>query len=279
MTPTQRFYFVDEAGDSTLFSGAGKVIVGQEGCSRFFILGLLWVENPFELETAMKELRQRLIADPYFASVPSMQPQNQKTAVCFHAKDDLPEVRREVFNLLVQTAGIRFFAVVQDKMKAVQYVRQRNARELSYRYHPNEMYDYLVRRLFRDRLHKADQNIVCFAKRGKSDRTEALKKALQQARQRFYDKYGIQTNSSFDIQITEPKHSGGLQAVDYFLWALQRLFERGEDRYITYLWKQVSLIHDIDDTRENEYGKYYDQKHPLTAEALQGGHETCPEIF
>ena len=29
-------YFVDEAGDPSLFNAKGKVIVGTEGCSRYF---------------------------------------------------------------------------------------------------------------------------------------------------------------------------------------------------------------------------------------------------
>ncbi len=83
-----------------------------------------------------------------------MQPHEGKTALKFHAKDDLPEVRREVFRLLQKQTALRFFAVVTDKMRVVDYVRQRNLRDTSYHYHPNEIYDYLVRRLFRDRLHK-----------------------------------------------------------------------------------------------------------------------------
>jgi hypothetical protein len=39
--PPIKYYFVDEAGDPTLFDRKGKVIVGTEGCSRFFRLGLL----------------------------------------------------------------------------------------------------------------------------------------------------------------------------------------------------------------------------------------------
>ena len=46
-TPSSiRYYFVDEGGDGILFSRKGKVLVGTEGCSRFFILGLLDVPNP-----------------------------------------------------------------------------------------------------------------------------------------------------------------------------------------------------------------------------------------
>jgi len=41
ITPGKRYldFFVDEAGDDTLFDKKGRVIVGQEGCSNYFILG------------------------------------------------------------------------------------------------------------------------------------------------------------------------------------------------------------------------------------------------
>lgn len=47
----------------------------------------------------------------------------------------------------------------------VEYIRQRNGRDADYRYNPNELYDYLVRRLFRDRLHKDDEYHILFARR------------------------------------------------------------------------------------------------------------------
>ena len=62
--------------------------------------------------------------------------------------------------------------------------------------------------------------------------------------------------------------TAGLQAADYFLWALQRLYERHEDRYVEYLWPRFRLVMDIDDTRETPYGVYYTEKRPLTAAAL-----------
>jgi hypothetical protein len=57
--------------------------------------------------------------------------------------------------------------------------------------------------------------------------------------------------------------------VDYFLWMLQRFYERREDRYLEFLWPQFSLVHDLDDTRQNAYGVYYTQKKPLTSAALE----------
>jgi hypothetical protein len=62
-----------------------------------------------------------------------------------------------------------------------------------------------------------------------------------------------------------------LQAVDYFLWALQRAFEKREDRYLELLWPQCSLVVDVDDTRAAEYGTYYTRQKPLTAAALKSG--------
>ena len=61
-----------------------------------------------------------------------------------------------------------------------------------------------------------------------------------------------------------PQNSTGLQAVDYFLWALQRLYERKEKRYWQFVLPSVSLVHDVDDTRNNDYGEYYTKKDPLT---------------
>ena len=86
-----------------------------------------------------------------------MQPDSRKTVVAFHAKDDLPEVRRDVFRILRDTEGLRFFAVVADKLSVLEYVRQRNKRESVYRYHPNELYDSLVKHLFKDRLYQGQR--------------------------------------------------------------------------------------------------------------------------
>lgn len=265
-----RHYFVDEGGDGILFSRKGEVRVGTEGCSRFFILGLLDVSDPSLLKERFDELRARLMSDPYFRSVPSMQPDSRKTVVAFHAKDDLPEVRRDVFRILRDTEDLRFFAAVADKLSVLEYVRQRNKREPAYRYHPNELYDSLVKHLFKDRLYQDNEYDVVFSKRGKSDRTDALRQALETAQSHFFAQCHITSGMSLNITVKTPKEHAGLQAVDYFIWALQRLYERGEDRYLAYLWQVFGFVHDIDDTRKTPHGVYYTQNNPLTAETLKG---------
>jgi hypothetical protein len=264
----EKFCFVDEAGDPVLFSGSGQVLIGTNGCSRFFALGVLDVADPARLASELTDLRNKLIADPFFATVPSMSAADKKTALAFHAKDDLPEVRREVFQLLLRH-DIKFSAIVRDKAAILSYVRGRNQNSSTYRYNPNELYDYMVRRLFKERLHKHSKCHIFFARRGNSDRTAALTKALHAARTRFTQSTGIASASEIFVIPASPLQQAPLQATDYFLWALQRAFERGEDRYLQYVWGKCSLIVDADDTRHAKYGEFYTQKKPLTSAALK----------
>jgi hypothetical protein len=269
-TSSRCSYFVDEAGDGTLFDPKGKVIIGTPGCSQYFILGILEIPDPASLSNNLNSLRQHLLNDPYFKDVPSIQPNARKTALAFHAKDDLPEIRREVLAFLQSCTDLKFYAVVHDKQSVLEYVRQRNIKESSYRYNANELYDYMVRRLFKDRLHQFDEYDIYFAKRGKSDRTEVLRAALETARARFQDKWQKPSNAPIKVIPTTPQINPGIQAADYFTWSLQRLYERSEDRFVTYLWPMFRLVVDMDDKRKAEYGVYYTQKKPLTRAALEG---------
>lgn len=261
-TPTVRYYYVDEAGDATLFNAGGRVIAGTTGCSRHFILGKLEVMEPDRLADAMNGLRRKLLADPYFAGVASMSPQQRKTARLFHAKDDVAEVRREVFHLL-RDFDVRFYAVVRDKRVIAEKVLTRNKRKPAYRYHPNQLYDRCVPTLFESRLHQHEAYRIVFAKRGSSDRTDAFEYGLLEAKRRFRQKWGIESAAPIEVVASDPAQITCLQAVDYFLWAVQRCFERGEHRYLNLIWDKVGLIIDRDDMRRRPTGEYYNQRRPL----------------
>jgi hypothetical protein len=266
--PRTCYYFVDEAGDGTLFNRRKQVVVGREGCSSHFILGALEVVEPKALHDAMEKLRADLLADPYLAKIPSMQQVQKKTAFAFHAKDDCPEVRREVYRLLSEFE-LRFFAVVRNKTVIAHKVQEHNKTTPAYRYHPNQLYDRCVSRLFKERLDKEASYMIQFSRRGNRTRTQALQHAIQQARNNLRLAWGIEATSPIEIMAAKPNEAGGLQAVDYFLWALQRVYERGEDRYWEFLAEKASLVHDVDDTRVNDYGVYYTKRNPLKAESLK----------
>jgi uncharacterized protein DUF3800 len=260
-------YYVDESGDGVIFNRRGRVIIGDKSQSHF-ILGLAVIDDPVALEEDVNDLRLTLLSDDWFSRIPSMQPHTGKTAKIFHAKDDVPEVRREVFRLILRHE-IKFLAVVKRMPQVLDYVRSRMETHADYRYHPNELYDLTVRLLLRNMLHKHDVYRIHFARRGKSDRTRALQAAVETARDQFCERYQISHSSLIHIVARYPWQEAGLQVTDYFLWALQRLYERHEDRYIEFLWPKVSLVRDVDDQREKEYGVYYTGKKPLTLAALR----------
>lgn len=272
-----QFYFVDESGDPTIFGSKHRIMLGQKGVSTYFILGLLSVKEVTSLEKELIELRTQLINDPYFKNVPSMQPSYKKTALAFHAKDDVPEVRREVFKLLSQHHDLRFFAVIKDKRVVLDTVLNRNQSDPEYKYTPNDLYDLCVRRLFRDRLHKDNHYQIIFAQRLQSDRTRAMVAQITLARARFLQKFGLEKEVEINVSTSVPEKCIALQGVDYFLWALQRFYIYRESRYLDFLAPSIRLIMDADDTRENPYGMYYSKKNPITLEKIPPLKQT-PEI-
>ena len=68
--PTKHF-FVDEAGDLTLFDKKGRSMLGKEGVSRCFMVGFIELPDPGEADDELEDLRRYLLRDPYFGGVPS----------------------------------------------------------------------------------------------------------------------------------------------------------------------------------------------------------------
>jgi hypothetical protein len=269
-------WFVDEAGDPALFAKGGKVVVATEGCSRFFIEGKLECRDVGVLAADLASLRGDLLADPYFKGVPSFDPARQRTAVCFHAKDDPVEVRFMVFKLLARH-DVRFVAVVRDKLKLLDYATQRRRIDPTYRYNPNghELYDELTRRLF-SRPHGDGEHSVVFAQRGHKPRTKAFADAIEHEYLAQESAFGIQRPRPLAVVGMFPKAHPGLQAVDYYLWALQRFYERGETRYLDFIWPQTLEIMDLDATLAKEHGRSKDEfvvfnkENPLTLGSRAG---------
>jgi len=259
-------YFVDEAGDLNLFDRKGRVLLGTAGVSNVFMVGVAHVPDPESARAVLETLRQKLLADPYFKGVPSLQSEQKKTALMFHAKDDLPEVRREVFQVLpqlnvkVQVAIRRKAVLVREAQTLFRYGRKLR---------PYDVYDSLIARLFRNLLHKADENRIVFAYRGKAAQKESLAQAILKGKQNFTARWGEFYDKPTTITSGFPSEHAGLQIADYYLWALQRLYEVGEERFFASVARDYRLIMDIDDTRRKPYGEWYSDSNPLTPEKIQ----------
>ena len=91
-----------------------------------------------------------------------------------------------------------------------------------------------------------------------------MEKALEAARDAFQKRWGIVGTAPIEIVASSPAEVVCLQAVDYFLWALQRFYEKDEDRFLSLIWPKTKLVIDVDDTRTAAYGVYYTQTKALT---------------
>jgi hypothetical protein len=109
-----RHYFVDEAGDLSFFDKKGRIIVGQPGVSKFFMLGVAQIANPKQAAWELEALRSNLTTHPRYKDIPSMQLEAKKTAVAFHAKDDYAEIREKVFEL-IQSFDVKVFVAIRSK--------------------------------------------------------------------------------------------------------------------------------------------------------------------
>lgn len=243
------YYFVDESGDPVFYDSRGNLIVGENGVSKVLLLGFISCYDPHVLRVKLDELRKKLVSDPYLKGIPSM----EKTALSFHAKDDCPEVRREVYSLL---ATLDFTAEM--------FVARKKERIFNKTHKGKEsvFYDDMISKLFENKLHLHSSNTIIFAVRGNSVRQAPLSLALEKAKSTFSKKWDSEVDTSISIQAQTPTGEPCLQIIDYVNWSIYRAFVRGEDRYFKSIESKVKLIADIYDSAN--YPKvYYSKKNPF----------------
>ena len=210
-------------------------------------------------------MREELCSDAYLSSIPSVKGKSSKS---FHAKDDCSEVRMAVYKL-IKTFDMKAYCIVRRKETILRDVRRQNSLDAGWKYKENKIYDSCVKRLFKDRLHSAEENHITFSHRGKSDRNKALKNELEKAVANYEKFSGRKVESSHHVISNYPTNDPCLQVIDYLLWAVQRLYERHEDRYFNFLSEKYVRIIDLDDKRKKDYGVYYDSRNILTAQKIK----------
>ncbi len=243
------YFFVDESGDTTFYNKRGQLIVGQSGCSPILMMGFIETTNPRTLRRALMKLQKEVIQDPYFQGVPSL----AKTAIAFHAKDDIPEIRHLVYKLLA-TLDFRAQIVVARKSGEIFQTNHHGK--------PYIFYDSLIVQLFQEVLHRHEQNSIIFAKRGSRNRQIPLQNAIQQASNYFEVTSNSKMTSSITIQVQRPQGELCLSIVDYVNWAVYRAFTQGEMRYYDAIADKVDLLVDLYDF--DNYGQHrYSKRNPF----------------
>ncbi len=228
------YYFVDEAGNPAFYNRRGEFIVGKEGCSKILMLGFVETDEPKAIRKELEKIRNKIKNNPYLKDVPSL----KKSLIHFHATDDCAEVRQEVYKC-ISSLNFKSQFVVARKIEGV--FRKYDCNE-------NKFYDTLISYLFKNILHRAENNFIYFSKRGSSNRQEPLEKAIEHAKGLFEKKFFIKIGSKAFVQSQVPTGEPCLQIIDYMNWAIYRVFTKGEMRYYNFVKDKVSFIWDIYDT-------------------------------
>ncbi|MBM2817254.1 MAG: hypothetical protein HW421_4016 [Ignavibacteria bacterium] len=249
--------FLDEAGDTT-FYGKGKIdIVGNKGVSKSFLIGMIKFKEPLEnVRIKLLNIKDKVLSNIYLNSISSIKKKLNNDIFYFHATDDPPEVRM-IFYDFIKSINCSFEAIVGRKIPAV-FDKKHMSLE-------NEFYADILSHLLKNKFATKSKLILNISERGSSTNNKNLDKALHIAQQRAIlnrDNKEIITNISFNIR----NHSSEplLNIADYFCWAVQRVFERGETRYYDYISDKISLVIDLyDATKYENWGNYYGPKNKL----------------
>jgi hypothetical protein len=250
----KKYFYVDESGDPTVLGRGGRDLLAEGTVSRTFMVGYVETQDPKTITKSLSGLRKELAEDEYLAEVPSM----ASTLRAFHANKDCAEVKERVFKLLRQM-DFTTFAVVARKSEAL--FRKK------FDFSNPKLYEYLVSKLFENRLHLYKRIDIYFAEMGNTVRERNMQSALEEAMQSFRRKWDRENESEIRVFIQSPSQIPMLQVADYALWTINRAYERGDFRYYRFLSERIALVQDIFDTK-NYPNTYYSPKRPLDPEKI-----------
>jgi hypothetical protein len=258
--PFKYHRFLDEAGDTT-FYGKGKTqVIGSEGVSRCFILGMLKINEPLsEIRQRVLDLQNSIVNDPYFSGIPSITKKQAKMGYFLHAKDDIPEVRKMVFDLIL-SIDCSFEAVVARKIYSI-YENKHKGKE-------SVFYADILSHILKNKLNKYDKLVLNVAKKSKCTTSINLDQGWELAVNRSKKHHPEKEHGCkvvFNVQ--DPSTEALINLADYFCWSIQRVFERGETRYYDYICDKIASVVDIyDNEKFPGSGNYYNRRNKLTKE-------------
>jgi Protein of unknown function (DUF3800) len=268
--------FLDEAGDTTFYGKGKKGIIGANGVSNSFIIGMVKFKAPLsEVRKNIINLQNEVANNPFF-DVISVRKKKNAGGYYFHATDDLPEIRKLFFDFIKST-DCSFEAVVGRK-SVERYETKHKGKEQYF-------YADLLSHLLKNKLKLKERMVLHIAERGKSTKNHNLDLALEKAKERLAQSTNVQILSQHEnkediklisrkdikanlvFNVTQPLQEPLLNIADYFCWAIQNVFEKGEIRFYNFMKEKISLVIDVyDSSKYDNWGNYYGAKNPLTAE-------------
>lgn len=231
--------FVDEAGDITFFK-KGKIPVsfGENGVSKYLIIGMVHVKDPLsEAEQKIREFGKTIEGDDFFNNVPSVRKRIEKYGYFIpHAKDDPAEIRLAFFRYLAGDEVNFSMQAVLGRKNFERFAKSHNSKE-------REFYADLLAYILHDKANY-EKLVVNVASRVSATDNTNLSESLQRAKQRYKNRAKQEFEADIRFNVQPYASLPLLSIVDYCLWAVQRLVERGEDRYYKLIADKLPFVFD-----------------------------------
>lgn len=219
--------YLDEAGDMSFYArGQGKrrLVFGENGTSRFFILGMLRVDGDAKVvKRNFSTFLQGLKVNPYFSGVNTHEKRSNYMQYWVHANKDLPEIRMKVFEWLLENP-VEYSAAI--------YRKDHDHFESKFGRRERKLYAKLLARLATPFCASSQKTVFHLAKLGGSTSDINIKEALEDAQNMYrFDADLLTVEPDFRYDVQDQDKEILLGAADYFSWAIQRALERKELRF------------------------------------------------
>jgi len=222
------YIFIDESGNFD-FSPTG---------TKYFVLTALSTTKPFGIGSPLLKLRYELL--PNYACGPKMEESGY-----FHASEDKQEVRNHVFQILTN---------IDHNFRVDAVVAQKNKANPKFHLQPVELYKKMGEAFLKyafTQLSKSEcEHVVLvfssiFDKKKRGILKQAFKSLIKE-----------RVSTSFALYFHDSKFDLCNQAVDYFGWAVYRLWDSKDHRSYNLVKKQIKSNFDIFRKGQIEYYKY-----------------------
>lgn len=255
--------FIDESGDMTfqhekVARGGNTITVGL-GASASFMVGMTYVKE--DLNEARKKINdfcKDIQDDIKFNNIESVKRLIKKEGKYYpHAKNDPKQLRESFFNFICSNIDFTTQVVVARKSAYLLDLLPKNNLEA-------EFYANLTSHLIKDKG-KYPKLVLNIAGRGNTTSNANLKRSIDIAQERTRNS----TNNLPDIDASnikfnvQPYSNEPLLAItDYALWAVQRVFEKGDLYFYNLLLdnNKIPLVLDLYDTKHYKNSENYRTK-------------------
>lgn len=255
--------FVDEAGDTTFFKkGKVPVAFGEHGVSRYLILGMVHVKNPLpEAEQKIREFSKTIEQDEFFMAMPSVRERIATYGYFLpHAKDDPAEIKLAFFRFLAGD-DIQFSAqAVLGRKSFERFAKAHDGRD-------REFYADLLAYILHDKA-SYEKLVVNVAERGNTTGNANLEASTGRAKQRYKNRYKNEFGADIRYNVQPYATLPIFSIVDYSLWAIQRLVERGDDKYYKLISDKVPHVYDA--FASEGVRRHFTRENPLSPEEMEG---------